>query len=238
MYKHLEWDSDFFRFKVAKIIPEDLKMQQLEKIIYLLKKDNYRLLYWQANPHNEENIQGAGKFNGVLSDIKTTFLLSLEDYTSENSDYPINIHEYDLPQPNNQLINLALQSGEYSRFKTDKNFPSGSFEKLYIEWIRKSVEKILADTVLIYKSEDIICGMITLFIKGTTGNIGLIGVDKKYHGRNIGKELMSATKIYFKNKNCTSIEVVTQERNNIACNFYINNGFTKFKITNFYHFWL
>ena len=238
MYKHIKWDSNFFKFKVAKIIPEDLKVQQLEKIIYLLKKDNYRLLYWQANPHNEENIQGAGKFNGVLSDIKTTFLLSLEDYTSENSDYPINIHEYDLPQPNNQLINLALQSGEYSRFKTDKNFPSQSFEKLYTEWLVKSVKKELSDTILVYIINDFICGMITLYIKEKAGSIGLFGVDERYRERNIGKELINASKIYFKNKNCTSIEVVTQEKNIIACNFYINNGFTKFKTANFYHFWL
>ncbi len=238
LYNYLEWDTNFFGFKVAKINHNILNFNDLTSILDFLKKDNCRLIYWSVNPDNLESNNAAINNNGILIDEKITYEISLKNLNLQNNVFHPNISEYIYSSPNQELIDLAIQSGEYSRFKLDKKFLPNNFKNLYKIWIENSVSREIAELVLVYKINESISGMITLKSVNNTGLIGLMGVDKQFRGQKIGYELITAAKIYFFNKNYNYLYVVTQKKNLKSCKFYEYCGFKKIKSENFYHFWL
>jgi dTDP-4-amino-4,6-dideoxy-D-galactose acyltransferase len=133
---------------------------------------------------------------------------------------------------------LAIQSGEYSRFKTDPNFGISEFERFYKEWIINSVSGKIADGILIYKNNDRIVGMITYKIKDNFCTIGLLAVDRDFRGKSIGKLLIGGLINELTGKNISRLYVVTQKANHAACRFYEKCGFIVDKVENVYHFWI
>ena len=47
----LDWDSGFFGFKVARILPEELNHEQLQIILAGLTDNEVKLAYWSTNKH-------------------------------------------------------------------------------------------------------------------------------------------------------------------------------------------
>ena len=149
-----------------------------------------------------------------------------------------NIVAYTNPTPNKELYDLALQSGEYSRFRIDENFPAGSYEKLYRRWIEQSVCKAMADDVLCYYDDAKIVGMVTVGVKDNIGSIGLVAVDVKSRGKGVGSVLLEAVDAYFGEKGVSCVEVATQQNNLTACSWYERNGYEVASVTDIYHWWI
>jgi dTDP-4-amino-4,6-dideoxy-D-galactose acyltransferase len=233
--KILDWDSDFLGYPVARI--DSLKKGQKEwkKILAQLKIQGVKLAYWQVQPGNISFQKFAKENNGKLVDIKTTYSIHLAEYEYIADD---SIENFENKEPNQQLLNLGIQCGAYSRFSFDKNIPRKKFEELYRLWIINSVKKSMADDVLVYKFQDRMVGLVTVYEKEKIGNIGLIGVDEEYRGRGIGKALLNAVKNYFYIKGIQKIHVVTQGQNQAACKLYESVGFNVLEQYEFYHFWL
>lgn len=232
----LEWDSHFFGYKIAGIKTSELGLTRLNIIIRELREKDFKLAYCFVDPDDKTSNDALKNVSGFLADEKITYSIRI----GEENDFPgsNNIVPYDLKYTSEKLISLALQSGLYSRFKIDPNFHNNEFERLYLEWIEKSTSKILANEVLIYKEGRQILGFITLALHNNTGSIGLIAVDENQRGKAIGKKLIGAALIFFKDKKVTDVEVVTQKTNNIACRFYESCGFKIKNIVNIYHLWI
>lgn len=235
-YYLLEWDSHFFGYKIASIKALELGFPKLNNIIKELREKDFKLAYCFVAPKDKTSNDSLNQVSGILVDEKITYNARIR----EEDIFPIsnNIIPYDLDYTSEKLISLALQSGLYSRFKIDSNFQNNEFERLYIEWIEKSVSKILSNEVLIYQEYKEILGFVTLSFHDNTGSIGLIAVDENQRGKAIGKNLIGAALLYFKNKKVTHVEVVTQKANNIACRFYESRGFKIKNIVNIYHLWI
>ena len=135
---------------------------------------------------------------------------------------------------NQDLIDLSIQSGIYSRFKLDKKL-SPYFEKLYTLWIKNSIENTFADFVLVYRDEDKIVGFLTLKEKETYFDIGLFAVSEKYRGKGIGTALL--TKVDSMIGIGKEVRVVTQKDNQQACRIYEKHGLSKHSLTYIYHLW-
>lgn len=235
MIEHLQWDSDFFGFPTGTIRNVDTP-SVLKENLENFRLQGFRLVYLFSDPGNVGVNQEALKNNGVLADIKVSYGMVLNTYNTETECE--NIFAYNNSEVDEKLYCLALQSGEYSRFRTDKNFPSGTFEKLYKFWMLRSVKRILADEVFCYQKEGIIKGMITVYQKSNTGVIGLVGVDISCRGEKIGSKLIANIKNYYFKKGISNLEVVTQKANKNACAFYEKSGFNIIRTENVYHFWL
>jgi len=235
MIKYLDWDTNFFGFKTGKIV-NVVDSITLENILNKAKEDKYKLIYLFTHPNIDSINKIALKNNGLLVDTKITFSLELKcflpKYTFEN------IITYNDSELDKTLLSLAFQSGEYSRFKTDKNFSSGIFEKLYTIWMEESVKRKIADEVFVYTKANKICGMITVSEDLGIAKIGLIGVDILSRGEQIGSKLIDFTKNYFNKRGLNKMEVVTQLENLKACAFYKHVGFSIAKSENVYHLWL
>lgn len=235
-YKILNWDSQFFGYKIAAIQANNLKLEDLKKIITKLKNQNVKLSYCFADPADELSNFSFESVSGLLVDKKVTFFKEISENDSiTGSQF---IKSYNRDYVSDKLKSLALQSGIYSRFNVDQNFKNREFEKLYIAWISKSVQKEIAKEVLVYYENDDEKGLITLGLKDNSGSIGLLAVDEKERGKSIGKKLVQSALIYFKKKKANIVEVVTQIENKSACGFYESLGFEVKSLVNIYHLWI
>jgi dTDP-4-amino-4,6-dideoxy-D-galactose acyltransferase len=234
-YEILQWDSDLFGFKIAKVVFEDTINDNFQEVIHKLKENNVKLIYCYINPDNSFNQQLKEKYKAFQVDEKVTYTQNIE-----NRKFIVNanIIEYKKGEITSKLISLAIQSSEYSRFRIDKHFPENSCDKLYAQWITNSVKNIFDNAVYVYLENDIIKGLVTLKDKPDAGSISIIGVDKGERGKNIGTELIHAAFFHYQQLNLNKIDVVTQKANKPACKFYEKNGFEIEYIENIYHIWL
>lgn len=232
----LDWDSDFFGFKVANINAINFN-NDCEFIFSELRSNNFKLAYLSLSPEDKLGNEIAIRHNGFFADEKRTYSMSFSCQNFQNKLYHSNINTLK-GKMSGGAESLAIQCGLYSRFKMDPKMPILSFERMYKIWITKSINEGFADEVLGYIYNEVVIGLITLKIVDNRGIISLIGVDEKYRGKKIGFYLIEAAKMYFSNANISDIDVVTQGANKIACSFYEKNNFTLLKKENIYHFWL
>jgi dTDP-4-amino-4,6-dideoxy-D-galactose acyltransferase len=228
----LSWDSAFFGFPVARIKKAASDWGNIMDELY---SKGVSLAYWQSEMGNSEFRRFAQENNAILVDIKTTYTFSLNNVTLQ---VPGNIKAYEKDKPDEELLNLAVQCGAYSRFQTDQNISREKFEELYRLWMVQSVNKTMADDVLVYYANEQAVGVVTVYVSNGNGNIGLIGVDEQFRGKGIGKALINAAKEYFRERGIERLDVVTQGMNQQACALYERTGFTVCEQTEFYHFWL
>jgi dTDP-4-amino-4,6-dideoxy-D-galactose acyltransferase len=238
-YQLLSWDTEFFGFKVACIIPNRLSPAKLGQILELLRQQDVSLVYWPSDPSDEESQNAAILFEGFLADKKTLYSIELK-----NSSYVLTpmtkncIEEYNETVVSADLVDLAIESGTFSRFKLDKRFSPKKIEDLYKMWIMRSVNKTFADTVFVARNNGRIVAMVTVSSREQIGAIGLIAVDERMRGNNMGKDLITAAHNWYLAKGCTRGQVTTQGMNHVACKLYERCGYTVERINNYYHFWL
>ena len=226
MLSRLDWDSEFFGLNIGRI---DWRNNQEPIVLSKEELLDYNLIYvfvhhGQLVPLNDAK----------LVDSKVIYRKKIIARTSMHQ----NVVAYTDSRPNEELYDLALQSGVYSRFRLDGNFPAGSYEKLYRRWIEQSVCKVMADDVLCYYDGGKILGMVTVDVKDNIGSIGLVAVDVTSRGKGVGSVLLSAVDAYFSDKGISSVEVATQLNNLTACSWYERNGYKVASVTDIYHLWI
>lgn len=220
--EELKWDSDFFGKKIGKITVQN--NDELTNI----KLNKYDLIYVFSDNSNLNYKLVDKKIVYIIDDLNTIE----NNNTLELTTFDKNIDDY------NQLLDLTLQSGEFSRFKLDKNFSNGEYEKLYTEWINKSINKELAFDIIIKRLDNKVVGFSTLSKKtNELADISLVAVDSNYRGRGIAKQLIQQCIHLSKEKGFKKIQVVTQLDNNPANILYTHCGFKKDSLTYIYHIW-
>lgn len=226
MIKKLEWDSDFFGYSVGQLVISQSTQKQLPAL--LIEASDFKLVYVfsdeRINPEREEL---------KLVDIKTRLgkKLNKKNHTIAN------VHEYTGGE-DDQLKKLALQSGIYSRFKMDSNFVNNEFEQLYLKWISDSINKTIADKVIVYKEPERNCkGFVTLKFQENFSEIGLIAVAEESRGKGIANALLDYVDNCAVEVGLKRIEVVTQFDNFPAMNLYEKAGYEIISKKYIYHLW-
>lgn len=231
----MNWDSSFFGFSTARVVPSQLEQEELEKILADLHREGVRLAYWAAQ---EEALYDTNKLGGRLADKKVTFKVDLRSLEPEHFISSSQVINYRPDMPEEELFDLAVQAGAYSRFARDPQFPHEKFTDLYREWMRKSLKKELADDVLIIQTGNQPIAMVTVSAKNGRGDIGLIAVAKDQRGKKHGEMLVRAAQLWYLNHNLEQAQVVTQLDNAAACKLYRKCGYEISHTDFIYHFWL
>ncbi len=238
-YRLLEWDSGFFGFGVARLTVPTADTAGMAGIIDMLRSRGVSLAYWATDPGDAGAQLAACSNGGWLADEKATYVIGLRALPPDGIPPPeAEISEYRSNEVDDALYRLALQSGVHSRFRIDPRFPPGAFERLYREWMRRSVGGELARAVLVAGPAGRISGMLTVGEQGGRGDIGLVAVDQAARGRHVGTSLVRAALRWFVGNGYQSAQVVTQRANAHACRLYRACGFEIEQIRNVYHFWL
>ncbi|MEB2784752.1 GNAT family N-acetyltransferase [Algoriphagus persicinus] len=188
---------------------------------FLEQSKEYQLVYiFSENPLTvtDGSIQ--------LVDTKITY----QKLVSESDEMPSGIVPYRAEMCEN-LLKLALDSGEYSRFKIDTRLGQSEFEKLYKLWIKKALD---ADSIL---EAQPLQGMATYSLEGNSASVGLIAVAQGSRGLGWGKKLMKAAEVKAFLFGAKTITVSTQEANSPACKLYESLGYKLFEKMYVYHWW-
>lgn len=223
--KKIDWDSTFFGYAIGKIdLSKDNVFSELD-----IEQSKFDLIYVFSD-------QIIPTLQDKLVDQKVTFELLLENSNEINkiNIYPFNSVKYS----KKQLEQLVIESGVFSRFKLDLNFKNNEFEKLYLEWLKQSVNGNYALELFVAKNKETLSGFITIQkVSEEIATIGLIAVNKSCRGEGIAKELIIKAINYCKENKFTTLEVATQKENIPAMNLYNKLGFREKKIKYIYHIW-
>ena len=226
--EQLPWDTDLFGYKVGKIIIA--RENELEPSLIL--QDTNKLLYIFSKVQLRNTL--LNKLPATLVDEKT----ELAKYFNSSEAIPqLSSHLVEINSLDSSIIDLALQSGIYSRFYIDTNFKKDEFRKLYIAWIKKSLSKEIAEKVIAFKQNNKFIGLMTICVENNAAVIGLLSVDKEYQRKNIGTQLLNYAAAFSLQNNYSLLNVTTQAANIPAINFYLKNGFQIVKKTYIYHLW-
>lgn len=234
-YQILDWDSNFFGFSVARINNPNLAKEKLVNSLSDLSLKGIKLIYWPAsNEYSENEITDLG---GSLVDLKTTFKMDFDGVNPEDFISTDEVEAYSDSMPFESFEELAVQSGEYSRFAVDPRIPREKFFELYRIWIARSLKKEIAREVLVLRESNRVVGMVTLGEKDGRGDIGLIAVDASSRGKSYGEKLVRSAQRWFIKNGYTVGQVVTQGNNIPPCMLYKKCGYSVEKVEYFYHFW-
>lgn len=224
----LDWDSDFFGYNVGKLVQSEDDAFSLDE--FLKESQNFKLVYVFSKKALEYN-----QLN--LLDEKVVFHFDLKHWESKSKNDQLSSFRY-TAEGYQQLKQLSLESGLYSRFKRDENFSDQDFEKLYLQWIENLAIKKEAFEIIVYVESNEILGFASLnSISENTANIGLVAVSDKARGKGIGSQLMEEAKNIAALNGFKSVEVVTQLQNQAAVGLYKKCDFEIKSITNIYHYW-
>jgi len=227
----LKWDSDFLGIKTGRIFLNDENEWDESEL------KNWDLVYIFVDPSDTSTNLILQQKKVQLVDEKVTYLMdvSILKEIKDNLSY---VHSYFSSNKDSEVISIGIQSGIYSRFYIDPKFSKAKFKELYTIWMKKSIDRQIADEVIVYRTnKNEIAGVITLGEKNSNADIGIIAVDANFRGQNIGKTLIQEAINYSIRKKYLSLQVVTQKNNAAACKFYERCGFTEKDVINIYHYW-
>ncbi len=235
-YQVLGWDSDFFGVKVVRIAEPRLLARDLTTLLAELGAQHVKLAYWASDRQlDPTEIKLLG---GTLVDTKQTFSMDFRRARVHAPPEGAMVVRYDPSMSIGEFEDLAVQSGEYSRFATDPRIPRAKFVGLYTMWMQRSLQKEMASEVLAIREAGRIVAAVTLGDKGGRGDIGLLAVDQAARGRKYGQSLVGAAQRWFVENGYRFGQVVTQAVNTPACNLYRKCGYSVEKVEYVYHFWL
>lgn len=238
-YRSLAWDSEFFGFPVVRI---NGPVTDLEALLPRLRADHIGLAYLSHSEALEPGITplAASGAELLLVDRKVTYRSGSSAVCSPSDEPEAVVSELkDAEQHRAALMDLAIQSGLYSRFATDPHIPRERFETLYRLWMEGSLKKELADSILGIQAADKLAGMVTVRKESDgSGLIGLVAVDAGFRGRGYGEALMWAANRWFRQQGCEVWRVVTQGDNKAACRLYEKAGYVQESLNYFYHLWI
>lgn len=229
--EHLAWDTALFGFPVGRIQAASLQPEILGQTLKGLHAGIVRLVYVSADWRDgvrRRLIEDAG---GKLVDRKLTFCKPL---TPPAPPWPPAIAACQDVEPGPRLEALALASGIHSRFRLDPRIPSSVFEELFLQWIRRSLRKEIADAVLVSAGDS---SLVTLKMENDGAAIGLLAVEEQHRRRGLGRALLAASEAWALDRGADCLKVVTQGGNDAACALYLSAGFTVAREEALFHLW-
>ena len=221
----LEWDSNFFDLQVGKISLKNSK-EEVKEILKIIELSNFDLVYLFSKfplPNSIKNL--------FFNETKLTFKKKIPSCKNINIAFPFD------GELNQDIINLTLDAGDFSRFKLDKRL-FRHFSDLYTKWIENSISKKFADEVFTIQKGNKIAGFITLKkVDKKSASIGLIAVKREFRKSGVGKKLILAAENWVSEQNLHNLYVSTQKKNVNACQFYHKMGFILEQKEYIFHIW-
>lgn len=228
-YEILDWDSNFFGLKVARITPH-ISLEVYKKLLSHLYKDGFELVYFNSHFGLPES-----EFYKI---IKIDEVVELSKKLKVRKKFHPKVKLFDKPNATLEMQDLVKRIARRSRFYFDDNIPKSKVYELYNIWLDKSVKLISADSVIVYEDDNKVKGFATIKImKNGIGVIPLMGVDAKSEGKGISFMLMEAIESYLLEENCTILKSSTQAKNLKALKVYERFGIKCEKNFSINHLW-
>lgn len=231
--KPLQWDTDYFGVSSARVnLSGIVDKKDQDEIIEFCKDYDFVTI---SNLDNiKENNQWIGnRTSAFLADMNIQFLRVLADrpdYQDEKTYVVNNLSR------NEQIVDIAKKSFNYSRFFNDPKLPKEQANNIYLHWTECAFGQDNKYFV-ISEREGTVVGYILFAIHEDNSVIELIVVDKKYQGQRVGKSLIHTMESFVIDQGVQKIKVGTQVDNISAAQFYNVMGFKYVSCRSMYHLW-
>ena len=237
----LQWDTDFFGYRIARIEVHKLEAEQMDAIELWSRHHSIDCLYFLAESNDPQTIRFAENSGFRLVEIRITFERMLNNWDPETrprTAEDVLIRKFrseDLPI----LKRIARNSYVDSRFYFDDKFSEEKWQAYYETWVTKSCQGG-ADLVLVAEKEEEVVGYITGLIDKNTqeGIYELTGVKESARKSGVGQELFRSGLDWYVRSGVKSIWVATQGRNIPTQRMIQRNGFITRSCQLYYHRWL
>jgi dTDP-4-amino-4,6-dideoxy-D-galactose acyltransferase len=230
---YLEWDSNFFSLRIARLNRPRLDPQTLAPALEWCSWNRIDCLYFLADSDDPATPVLASQNGFVLTDVR----LTLEKELAHSDTWPTQpalrfAKEEDLPA----LQEIARNTHRDTRFYFDGHFDRSRCDQLYATWIENSFRGF-AQAVLVAELESTPAAYLTCHLRTAESQIGLLGVGARHQGRGLGTKLVQRFLAWSREHNATRATVVTQGRNLPAQRLYQRNGFVTASLQLWYHRW-
>jgi len=230
----LEWDTEFFGFRIARVAGDSLTAERVAAIDAWCRQQRVDCLYFLSRSNDPGTTRLAEENRFRLVDIRITLRHLGEHHGSVAAESVRAASPKDVPI----LQAIAGDSYQDSRFYFDSSFPKHLSKALYETWIQRSCEGY-ADAVLVAEAGGDLTGYVTCHVDHISGQgkIGLLGVSSRARGQGVGLTLVSAALDWFRSRRIAPVSVVTQGRNHDAQRLYQRCGFLTHSVELWYHKW-
>jgi ribosomal protein S18 acetylase RimI-like enzyme len=135
------------------------------------------------------------------------------------------------------LVRIARGAHIDSRFFFDSRFDREKAALLYETWIRKACDERSGRVFVGDLSGEPVGYLTTTMLEENRGQLGLMAVDERFHGRGIGRAMLEESLRWFASQGVDRVSVVTQGRNVPAQRLYQAAGFLVRHVECWYHRW-
>lgn len=236
--QYLDWDSEFFGIRIAKVIPGHLTRVNVKELLEWGERQHIDCFYFLCNADDKEFLSIAHDHHFSLVDIRITLESRLGSIQSDYKDTFQGVIRPAVVDDLAALMQIARVSHRNTRFYFDGHFPNERCDELYEIWIEKSYYGF-ADAVLVAEINGHIVGYVTCHRLDDLGGgqIGLIAVSSHYQRMGIGQTLVNTSLDWFGSQGLKNVSVVTQGRNISSLRMYQHCGFLITNIQLWYHYW-
>lgn len=230
----LEWDTNYFGVSSARVNLNGIVEELGQEEIIAFCKDYDFVTILNSNNIKENNHWIGNKTPAFLADMNIQFSKNLVERLDHHDDttYVVNCLSR-----NEQIVNIAKKSFNYSRFFNDPSLPQKKASEIYLYWTECAFNQE-DKYFVVSEKEGKIAGYLLFSLNNETSSvIELIAVDEKYQGKNVGKSLIKKMESFLINKRIEKIKVGTQVNNISAVKFYTAMGFKYVSCGSMYHLW-
>ncbi len=237
----LEWDSDFFGYRIARVNSYKLDADNLRDIHSWCQANQIDCLYFQAGSDDAATIRQAEDNGFRLVEIRLIMERKLDDWRPESRahDAPGVLirpaRDEDLPV----LIKIAANSYLDSRYYFDPCFSQDKWQAFYSTWVKQSCSGG-ADLAIVAEINGQAVGYITGNIDKSDASLGiyeLTGVEPQARRSGVGQELFRSGLDWFSQHGVHHVRLATQGRNIQTQRMVQRNGFITQACRIYYHKW-
>ena len=235
--EYLPWDSSFFNKKVGKLVTniDRLNPQFMKNIESALVDYEYDLIYFFTKLIDIPRIPNLN-LDIIYTDTHVRLGRAVKGIIGKKTYFLID-KKADFIESLGDLYKISDQVSKYSRFNKDPKISKEKIRIMYKKMVDNCLNGNYGDGILLELDKNGKVLGILSFSKTSNDTISelLIGVDKDFKGKGIGKKLINSFLNYAKDVDANSISTTVSASNLDSFNFHIKNRYTVKNIYNIYH---
>lgn len=234
--RYLEWDSQFFGKRIARLNRERLAESDVLQMLAWCAEQGIDCLYFLADSADARTSRLAERNGFALVDLRVTFERVVGDehhLSSEPADPRTRLASQ---RDAEALRRLARRLHRDTRFYFDEHFERSQCDLLYETWIDKSLNSS-DQTVFVADAASQVAGYVSCQTDGDESHIGLLGVAEAKARTGLGTALVQRFLAWSTEQGARRATVVTQGRNIAAQRLYQRCGFLTSSVQHWYHRW-
>ncbi len=231
---YLEWDSNFFERRIARLNHPRLDEAILAGSLRWCNQNRIDCLYFLADSDHAETPRLAAQNDFLLTDVRVSLARSMVGEPDKaTADNAIRLaREEDL----SLLRSIAKAAHRDTRFYFDEHFDRAKCDLLYQTWIGNSLQGF-AQAVWVVEWDGKAVAYLTGHLDGEESRIGLVGVSPDHRGKGLATRLIRRFLSWSREQGALRATVVTQGRNVAALRLYQRNDFLTDSLRLWYHRW-